>query len=312
MNMPSLREAIEHIGLSGRFGWRENLSSLRPSSVRELIDACRPPQLAEWSNPERSRVENADWTEEINGIVTDGHGWYVSCNADDDREGLYKLTTSFKVIKKLPHPFDEDDVHMGALCVRNGVLYVPMQYGRWGVWAVDTEFASSRFVAAEERPEDDMFPWCDVHPRNGLLYTSNFSDPTHLWAYDCVGSQLLRHCKHDIPLIQPSDGKPTTRVQGACFMPKYKWLAVCDVDGSERIHCHSALTGAFLDRRFLLADTDEGSVGERNEIESIWFFPYRTGQGDLVHVHVVELNNEHHTADDMYLWHFALPDPSVL
>jgi hypothetical protein len=31
-----------------------------------------------------------------------------------------------------------------------------------------------------------------------------------------------------------------------------------------------------------------------------------------VHVHVLELNNEHHTADDMYLWQFSLPASDVL
>jgi hypothetical protein len=28
-----------------------------------------------------------------------------------------------------------------------------------------------------------------------------------------------------------------------------------------------------------------------------------------VQVHVLELNNEAHTEDDMYLWQFSLPDP---
>jgi hypothetical protein len=158
--MVSLREAIGHIGLSTPFEWRESLATPRPSSVRELIRACRPPQLAHWTDPERSRVENADSTEELNGIVTDGHAWYASSNADDDREGLYKLTTGFQFIKKLSHPFDVDDVHIGALCVRNNVVYVPMQFGTWGVWAVDTDLVFGEFFEADSpvAPEDDIFP----------------------------------------------------------------------------------------------------------------------------------------------------------
>lgn len=265
-------------------------------------------------SPERSVVENEDWTEEINGIVTDGSAWYASSNADDDREGLYKLTTDFGFIKKLSHPFDVDDVHIGALSIRNNTLYIPMQYGKWGVWVVDTNLATDKFYEADSpvTPEDDTFPWCDLHPRTGLLYTSNFTEPKRLLAYDFEGNRLVRRTDMDIPLVQPTDGRLTTRVQGGCFTPQYKWLAVCDVDEAERIHCHSTLTGAMLGRRSLLANADESSVGLRNELEGIWYHPYHTGKGNLVHVHVLELNNEHHTADDMYLWHFAVPDPGAL
>jgi hypothetical protein len=96
-----------------------------------------------------------------------------------------------------------------------------------------------------------------------------------------------------------------------CFTPNYKWLAVCDVDEDERIHCHSTLTGAFLDRRPLLADTDEGPW-VRNELEGIWYAAIHAGQGNHVQIHVLELNNEVGSADDMYLWHFSLPELNIL
>ena len=224
------------------------------------------------------------------------------------------MTTGFQFIKKLSHPFDVDDVHIGALCVRNNVVYVPMQFGKWGIWAVDTDLVFGEFFEADSPvpPEDDIFSWCDVHPSNGLLYTSNFTQPHRLIAYEFGANRLVRRADQDIPLLQPGDGKLTTHVQGACFTPNYKWLAVCDVDEAERIHCHSTLSGAFLDRRSLIADTDEGTIGSRNELEGIWYFPYQTGQGNVVHVHMLELNNEAHSADDMYLWHFALPDVDAL
>jgi hypothetical protein len=95
-----------------------------------------------------------------------------------------------------------------------------------------------------------------------------------------------------------------------CFTPNYKWLAVCDVDEDERIHCHSTLTGAFLDRRPLLAEEEGPWV--RNELEVIWYAAIHAGQGNHVQIHVLELNNEVGSADDMYLWHFSLPELNIL
>jgi hypothetical protein len=311
----SLKAALSAIGEVGAVARvPSDFHGPRPSSARELVKACRQPQMGAWTNPERSRAENKDWTEELQGIVTDGHAWYASSNANDEREGLYKLTMSFGFIKKVEHPFDPDAVHIGALAVRNGNAFVPIQ-GEYGVWVVDTDLMEGEFLPTEEAPpEPDMFAWCDMNPHNGLIYTCNFSEPapTALHAYRRVGGKLARVPKQNIVIRQPKDGKPTTHVQGACFTPNYKWLAICDVDEHERIHCHSTLTGKFLGRRSLPANTDESSVGTRNELEGIQYAPIQTGKGNLVQVHVLELNNEHHTEDDMYLWHFALPDPDAL
>src|SRR5215831_5740567 len=130
--MRSLRTALHDVGFSGPFSWRTSITGPRPRRLTELIVACRRPRMNEWTNPERAYAENQDWTEELNGLVTDGHAWYASCNADDDREGLYKLTMGFDRIAKLDQPFDVDNVHIGALAVRAGKVFVPMQFGRWG------------------------------------------------------------------------------------------------------------------------------------------------------------------------------------
>jgi hypothetical protein len=283
----------------------------RPATIQQVVRACLSPRMSAWTNPERPYAENQDWTEELNGLVTDGNAWYASCNANDDREGLYKLSMTFQVERKLAHPFDVDDVHIGALAIRGGHIYVPMQQEQWGVWVVDNELAGGRFLPAAERPEDDMFAWCDLNPHNGLIYTCNFTLPSSLYAYQDAGDKLVRAVAHDIPLHQPGDGKATTKIQSGCFTPNFKWLATCDVDGDERIHCHSTLTGSFLDRRQLLADTDESPL-TRNELEGIWYTPIHTGQGNHVQVHVLELNNEIGSGDDMYLWQFSLPRPDAL
>src|SRR5207245_1161640 len=78
----SLRSALPEVGLGPPFSWMSSITGPRPKTLIALLRACRPPRLAEWTNPERSAAENQDWTEELNGLVTDGHNWYASCNAD--------------------------------------------------------------------------------------------------------------------------------------------------------------------------------------------------------------------------------------
>jgi hypothetical protein len=318
----SLRGAMEFLLGRDAGAWPSDFLGTQPASLSELLAACQDPRLAEWSNLARSRRENRPWTEEANGVATDGQHWFISNNSNDGREALRKLTLGFDVVRKLPSPFDPDVAHVGALSVRDGWVYVAIQHPM-GVWRVSTDLAQSAFLQADALPDEDMFPWCDLNPHNGLLYTSAFTTPAWLRAYTVSTNRLIRAPDADIPLVQPTDYRPTTRVQGACFTVHHKVLIVCDDSGYpdlldpatwwvERIHCHSTITGAFLGRRLLPAETDEGSVALRNELEDIWVVPLTSPHGWPIHVHVLELNNELHSEDDFYLWHFSVPDPEAL
>jgi hypothetical protein len=103
-------------------------------------------------------------------------------------------------------------------------------------------------------------------------------------------------------------------MQSGCFTPNVKWLAVCDVNYEERIHVHSTLSGRLLESRELLADTDESPWAISPTTSSRVFGVPSLGlvPGRNVQVHVLELNNEVASTDDVYLWHFSVPDPSLL
>jgi hypothetical protein len=349
----SLRDAFRFLFQRCTAAWPSDFHGVKPTSLRELLAACQDPRFAEWRNPSRGRAENEPFSEEAQGIGTDGDHWFISNNAGDRREALYRLSWDFDIRATLGSPFDPDKTHIGALGVRNGWVYVAVQ-GPHGIWKVSTDFSQSTFLRYDKLPddEDDMFAWCDLNSHNGLLYTCAFEMPTRLRAYresddpntfnpDAMGtlrvdengyaripvaeSQLVAVPAADIPLIQPTDYRPTTNIQGGCFTPHHKWLAVCDDSGLdlktgfawvERIHCHSTITGAFLGRRLLPANTDEsGSIlptSTRNELEAICVAPLTSTSGRPIQVHVLELNNEELSTDDFYLWHFSVPDPEAL
>jgi hypothetical protein len=169
-------EALQFIGVPASIAVASGFTGTRPQSVRELIASCRDPRLPQWSNPSRGRAEDRSFSEEAQGIGTDGQHRFLSNNANDDREGLCKLDWNFHVIAKLPSPFDPDGTHVGALSVREGFVYVALQ-GPHGVWKVSTDFNQSIFLRAEELPDSEMFAWCDRNPHNGHIYTCAFHTP---------------------------------------------------------------------------------------------------------------------------------------
>ena len=75
--------------------WPSDFNGTKPMSLRELLAACQDPRLAEWRNPSRDGVENRAFSEEAQGIGSDDNHWFISANANDNREALYKLTWEF-------------------------------------------------------------------------------------------------------------------------------------------------------------------------------------------------------------------------
>lgn len=301
-----LRAALGVLGLNGKVSVPSQLCRPRPASLRALLRAGRDPKVAGWNLTLGPWGTNTDWSEEAQGFATDGNLWYVATNADDGDEALYALSRkTVKVVKRLAPPYDPDDYHTGALCVRGQTVLVAVQGPSRGVWVTNTDLSTSSLAHADHLPAGDMFAWCDLNPHNGLVYTANFSSPDTLFAYQLKDGALLYRPDADIPIIGASDGS-TTRVQGACFTPNFKLLAVCDVADAEQIHCFSTLTGRLLGRRLLLAETDDIGVGYKNELESIWFEPEQQA------VHVLELDNDVHSNDDAYLWRLDLPSADLL
>jgi hypothetical protein len=299
----SLKQALAALGATGQVRVPADLTRPRPKHLSALLRAARDPRMKDWSYKGISWGVNVDWSEEAQGAVRDGGPWFVTTNADDEYEGIYALDPStMDVLRRLDPPYDPEEYHTGALCLRNGVILVAVQGSGRGAWVTDTDFSESRLALADELPDGDMFAWCDINPHNGLVYTAAFDNPHRLLAYELSGAGLRYTSDFDIPL---HGNEKTTHVQGGCFTPNFKWLAACDVDDAEELQCFSTLTGHLMGRRPFHTNIDEGLW--RNEFESVWYTP-----GPPARVHLLELDNDAHSNDDFYLWHFALPGPDVL
>jgi hypothetical protein len=83
--MISLKKSISEIGEPKKqpFSWRESFADRTPPSLKRSIIGMKDPQVAQWKlidniHPEG---ENEWYSDEAQGITTDGHYWYISTNA---------------------------------------------------------------------------------------------------------------------------------------------------------------------------------------------------------------------------------------
>jgi hypothetical protein len=68
-----------------------------------------PPLIDEWMLAHVDNFNNQEWTENCQGIVTDGNFWYIVSN-NKDRRAVYKFSLDFNLIKFAVYPVDQ---HIG-------------------------------------------------------------------------------------------------------------------------------------------------------------------------------------------------------
>ncbi len=310
------------------------------------------PYIAEWHEVGIALYsENTSLSEEAQGVTTDGRRWYVCSNntkevvafdnsgnrlasyrpSPDIAEQMWKDAGSPPVAftpwgQPLPGGtlFSSWNPHFGAPGHYDGWLHVPVQ-GPRGVWRFRLDGGQQGWKKAPEPlPDDDLFPWCAIHPVTGILYTCNFGAPPAIRAYDRL---TLEHLKDDDILLPPLffdvprddnfrrpplggaapnvDRFPlVTHVQGGTFTPCGRLILV--TSEGNNVFCFSALNGHFFGGKGL-GDFDSGY----SEVESItlrnWQF-----DGVPAQVHIMELDNDVHSKDDFYLHSFSVGDPERL
>lgn len=302
--MASLRQGLAGIGVPftepvavrGSFGGRT------PSSLRKAIAGMSDPHLEQWTRIGVAlQEENTALSEEAQGVTTDGSWWYVCSNNsksvvrfDDAANRAQTYVPPPQVLQQL-----SPDTHYGAPGYFEGRIYVPTQ-GPHGVWRFTVDGQSHAWAAASSLPDDDLFPWCAVHPATGVLYTCNYAEPKALRAYDRV--TLDRRPGDDVAL--GATPLHLDKVQGAVFTPCGRLLMVRW--SYNAVFVFSSLNGFCFGARTL---GDYGSVG--SEVESVTLRGWQIG-GTPTPVHVMELDNDWPDEDDFYLHSYWVPDPESL
>lgn len=267
--------------------------------VADLVTGMTDPRVGEWEKVGVAfHSENTAHSEEAQGITTDGEAWFLSSN---NSNSIRKYGAGEKLLAEITVPQGPQGGHVGAPGCFEGWIYVPIQ-NPYGVWKTKTNFSTHKFLPGEQGT--DRFPWCDVNPLNGRLYTSESNHWNNangvLFAYD--HETLERRPEDDIGL----GNTPIhfDRIQGGVFTRRGR--LIISRSGPNGIFCFSVITGLCFGGRHLGDFGSEGSEVEGVTVRS-WQF-----DGTPAHVHVLELDNDWSSKDDCYLHSYKVPDPEHL
>ncbi|MCL1971905.1 MAG: hypothetical protein FWG57_02810 [Endomicrobia bacterium] len=285
--------------------------------IGNLVTGMTDPRVNDWNRVGVSfKQENNSYSEEAQGVTTDGEMWFLSSSAggDDNNKrkiSKYDLKSNRLGEIKLPENLWKKKAHIGAPGYFDGWLYVPIQKSKngWGVWKIKPNFSEHKFLPGEEG--DDRFSWCDVNPLNGRLYTSEYSEKDKkLFAYDI--ETLTRRPEDDIQL--GSTPIHFDEIQGGVFTIRGRLIISRSKGSSNGIFCFSAVTGHCFGGKYL------GKFGSAwSELEGVTVRSLQLN-GTPIHVHVLELDNDNSLptciggggGDDCYLHSYRVPEPERL
>lgn len=309
----SLRSALNGIGEPGANGkyprWPGDFH-WSPPLLSDAVRLLRSPLMGGWTRPNEWEFSNEDWTEECQGITSDGAHWYLCSNKcgwglEPELRAIYKFDPSMTLLAVHPlRSFLEshfgnvqcEGVHVGDIDWYQGIIYIPVENPR-GLIRLSDDFVWTskhdiRGNDGAEPPQGGSFSWCAVNPLNGWLYSSTFDNVNRVFAYDPA-----RDYRHVSTLWLP---EMTHRVQGGCFSPNGKLFLASD--SSNDIRAFSSLTGAYFGRAPIQVS------GSDEEVEGICYWPMITN-GHATQVHVILLDNDDTSADDIWLKHYSSPAP---
>jgi outer membrane protein assembly factor BamB len=303
----------------------------KSGSLRMTMHAMNSPEIGRWSLKYTDSFYNHDWTEECQGLTTDGTNMFIVSNNDSHR-AIHKFTMNWEHIWDTVYPYRDmvkvsvahkpgtkggiaykDISHIGAPDYYKGKIYVPVEGTKARVWVLDTNLNSlDRFDlgAYAVPPQKLKMPWLAINPWNELLYSSISGDEgvpvSRLYAYEL---KYFTHVEEKDIILK--DGF-LNMVSGGCFSNNgHIFLAS---DDTRSLHAYSILNGHYYGSCGVPSDWDEVLASE--EMEGIAFYPINTDRGEAF-VHAVVLDNDRDDPfsvgnDDVYLKHFTVPSPDVL
>ncbi|WP_238005234.1 tectonin domain-containing protein [Dactylosporangium sp. AC04546] len=194
------------------------------SAWAELAGGLKPPSLASpstWQVVQRVSYSNTPWTEEAQGVTTDGTNWYVGSNSEDGRR-LYKFGPGFprgdaRVLGVLALPSNAGD-HLGPPVWDPVRRRIVVAVEPSNVWVVEPAAMQTEFLGPlggdGRKPQGTSIPWVAVNPVDGLLYSSAFGredqpvtsvDVVHVYNPD-DGYRWVRSVQLSRPIQQVQGG----------------------------------------------------------------------------------------------------------
>lgn len=275
---------------------RDNLGRL---SLRRILSAMNSPQPEQWvrTGNNQFKLRTRPWTYSVQGLATDGKHWFVSRAPSRLRSRILKFDINFRRISAQSIPISEGE-HLGDIDYFQGLIYGPLERtSKVIVFDTNLNIVKIRKLnRGNNTPQGNSFPWCAIHPWNGLLYSSKFDDATQILGYDPKREFAL---VHRIEL-----GKTIDRVQGGVISQQgHLFLTSDDLRGDAGIHVFSLLNGGYLGKRSIDIDRDN-----KEEVEGITIWPIKIGE-KTAQIHMVLLQN---IPGDLFIKSFDVPNTAAV
>ena len=274
-----------------------------------FVGGNRPANVGAWQLLNGGVYENHDWTEECQGIATDGSYWYISSNNDGER-ALYKFTIGMKQVAR--HDMEQyGSLHVGGLDCFNGNLYVALEQPK-RLLILPTSFPNRGTLYAVQdhwKRIAGKFPWCAVNPITGDVYTSRFDQGGYTYPPDGPAYSVVYYRKAEgkkyVHAGTVSLSHPITRVQGGHISPAGKLLLVSD-KSPFGIYVYNVFTGKYYGA---VTFDISPEYPDLEELEGLTISPPGTAVvgGNPANVHLVLLDNDVSDKDDVYFKHVRVP-----
>jgi len=258
------------------------------------------------------RNRDIGWSDDCQGLANSDTHWYIA-----QMTKLWKFPVSYDLNASTAGAVTANLAaalaragynHFGDPDFRSGYLFVPLE-GRQPCKIVVFD-GNLRMLASADLTEQTHAPWCAINPADGLLYTSGFDGVDALLGYrwELSAGSLRLSFERRLPLVD-AGGRSLriNRVQGGAFsgLSGLCYL-VADTGSGGGLYAFEAGTGK------LVARTSIGySPGFPNyqELEglTVWDLEGAGAPGMRGQVHVVLIENDVASVDDVWIKHFQVP-----
>ncbi|QGV77295.1 hypothetical protein [Streptomyces ficellus] len=284
--------------------------------------ASTNPRTGEWEHV-TSTSHQEDWTQQIQGMCTDGQYWYVVSNSER-RRCVYKLSLDFRTTHaSLDAPDDYSHIGSPTFDPVRKLIYVPVE--REGseptyVWRMTTALNSLSTLklygrsAGSRSPQKWKAPWVAHNPVDGLLYSSAYGDPD--LTDPALQVNWLNGFSPVTGCLRKQVHLPSKlhNVQGGVVSPHGNIYLATDYayNGSKRIYSYdlSSVVDGGMARYWGNIPLPGSGTGDELEVESVTLAHLGWSGSRDTYVTAVVLNIE--VEDDAYLRHFWVPSPGAL
>jgi hypothetical protein len=160
---------------------------------------------------------------------------------------------------------------------------------------------------------EDAPPWCAIHPWTGLLYVSTFNEGNEIHVYDPKNAFAY---SGKLALQAPQFGG----VQGGCisrsghlYMISDEFRAAHPAAPTGELMVFSTLDGR---REPGLKLPNDPSLLESEECEGLALQPIQIfkpdGQAVTAQLHLVVVDHDWPSRDDVFIYHYDAPDPALV